>query len=343
MSLSTSVVVPAYNAVKVLPVCLAALEHQTHRPDEIIVVDDGSSDETEHVARRCGATVVKQSHQGPAAARNLGIQRARGDVILFTDADCEPLPDWVEKMIAPFSDPQVTGAKGAYRTRQQKLMARLVQMEYERRYERMRALPRIDFIDTYSAAYRRSVLIQYGGFDCAYPIPSAEDIDLSFRLAVANHLLVFVPEARVWHLHPTSLKTYLTRKGQYGLWRALAYLRHPEKTSGDAHTDPALKSQFVLVAAALAFFLAGVIWQPLFLVGLIPLALFEWSILPFVRWAWPRDRVVALVWSPISFARVTVQGMGLALGLIWHGLLARQNLRPAETVSLDGHQAHKDS
>jgi glycosyltransferase involved in cell wall biosynthesis len=71
-----SIIIPAYNAAQTLPACLAALQRQTQPPDEIIVVDDGSQDQTAQVARAYGAQLLEQPHQGPAAARNLGMHQA---------------------------------------------------------------------------------------------------------------------------------------------------------------------------------------------------------------------------------------------------------------------------
>jgi cellulose synthase/poly-beta-1,6-N-acetylglucosamine synthase-like glycosyltransferase len=235
-------------------------------------------------------------------------------------------------MTAPFKDPQVMGVKGAYRTRQRELIARLVQLEFEVRYQRMARLPQIDFVDGYAAAYRRALLVECGGFDVAYPIPSAEDVDLSFRLSRAGHRLVFVPEAWVWHRHPVSLRAYLVRKGQYGLWRALLYLRYPEKRGGDAHTDPALKKQFVLVALIGLFSVGGLVWWPLAVAGGGLLALFLATTLPFVRWAWSRDRGVALAWPFVALLRVAVQGVCLALGLLYHSLVTRRERPISESV-----------
>lgn len=325
---TVTVVVPAYQAAEVIGRCVEALNEQTVPRDryEVIVVDDGSTDGTGAVAEEAGADqVLAITHQGPSGARNAGLAAAKGDIVLFTDADCEPSPGWVEKMTAPFADPEVMGAKGVYRTRQRGLVARLVQLEFEYRYQRMAQLPRIDFIDGYSAAYRREVLVRYGGFDPAYPIPSAEDVDLSFRLAQAGCRLVFVPDAWVWHRHPASLRGYLRRKGLYGLWRALLYLRYPEKAAGDTHTDPALKAQFALVALAGLSGLGGVVWGPLAGVSAVALLAFLATTLPFVRWAWRGDRAVALVWPVVTFLRVVVQGIGLAAGLIYHGLIAREH------------------
>lgn len=335
-----SVVVPAYQAEDEITACVRALSEQTvgRNRYEIIVVDDGSTDETAARAREAGADqVLALPHQGPAGARNAGIDAAAGAVVLFTDADCEPAPTWIERMVAPFADPEVVGTKGTYRTRQRALMARLVQLEYEIRYERMAPLARIDFIDTYAAAYRRALLEQYEGFDTAYPIPSAEDVDFSFRVAEAGHRLVFVPEAWVWHQHPASLRAYLARKGRFGLWRALLYLRHTEKISGDAHTDPSLKRQFALMPLILLFGAIGVVWRPSLILAAGILLAFFGTTLPFVRWAWSRDRAVALAWPAVTLLRVLIQGAGLAAGLLYHGLLARHTseVREAPEAAID--------
>ena len=321
-----SVIIPAYQAEETVGACVRALNGQTVPRDryEIIVVDDGSTDRTAEVARQAGADrVLTIPHGGPSAARNAGVAAAQGEIVLFTDADCEPWPDWLDRMTAPFAAPEVMGTKGAYRTQQRALIARLVQLEYEFRYERMARLPSIDFIDTYAAAYRRELFLRYGGFPTDVPIPSVEDIDFSFRLARAGHRLVFVPDARVWHTHPSTLRAYLLRKARYGFWRGLLYLRHPEKRRGDTHTDPALKKQFVLIALAFLFLIAGLFGRPLLLGVAGALAAFLWTTLPFVRWAWARDRAVALAWPWVTFLRGLFQGAGLTMGLAYHHLRAK--------------------
>ena len=151
-----SVVVPAYQAAAVLPSCLGALQRQTidRAQLEIIVVDDGSTDSTAAAAEQAlrdfpASQVIRTKHGGPAKARNLGARIARGDVLLFTDADCEPVPDWLEHFARVFLEPSISGAAGAYATRQRSLVARFVQQEYEERYDHTRRQAAIDFIDTY--------------------------------------------------------------------------------------------------------------------------------------------------------------------------------------------------
>ncbi len=319
-----SIIVPAYNAEKTLAECLDALLAQSLPRDryEVIVVDDGSTDRTAEIATRYPVRVVRRARNaGPAAARNRGVREAHGEIVLFTDADCVPSTQWIARMVAPFAEPDVVGVKGTYRTTQRSLIARLVQLEFEIRYRRMSMFPQIDFIDTYSAAYRRSHLIDCGGFDATFSAPSVEDVDLSFRLAGMGCRLLFVPDAWVEHRHPVSLWAYLARKARYGYWRSVIYLRYPDKMGGDAHTDPWLKYQFALVALLLGVTLAAVWRRVLLGASLALLFCFAGTTFSFVRWAWQRDRAVALVWPVVTLLRVLVQGGGLAVGLVWHLLV----------------------
>ena len=88
-----SVIIPAYNHAEFLPESIESVLAQTHRHYEIIVVDDGSTDNTADVVRRyAGTRYVKQRNQGLAAARNRGIQESRGDCLVFLDADDHLLP-----------------------------------------------------------------------------------------------------------------------------------------------------------------------------------------------------------------------------------------------------------
>ncbi|MBK7202135.1 MAG: glycosyltransferase family 2 protein [Anaerolineae bacterium] len=105
----------------------------------MIVVDDGSQDGTAALARSLGALTIEQVNQGADAARNQGVAAAQGDIVLFTDSDCEPAPGWLAmRWPAAFADPEVIGAKGTYLT-PNRPGPRFVQIEYEDRYDRMRA------------------------------------------------------------------------------------------------------------------------------------------------------------------------------------------------------------
>jgi glycosyltransferase involved in cell wall biosynthesis len=316
MSDFISVVIPAYNAEATLGRCLDALSAQSRPPDEVIVVDDGSTDDTAELAQRYGARVVRQANAGAAAARNAGARAARGELLLFTDADCAPARDWVACMAAPFVDRAVAGAKGVYQTTQVEPVARFVQLEYEDRYDRMRGQERIDFVDTYSAAYRRDLFLRAGGFDTTFPGASVEDQELSFRLAQAGHRLVFVPDARVAHIHDRTLAEYARRKFWIGYWKAWVTRRYPSKLMRDSHTPQVLKLQLGLGGAGGALLALGAVLRRTRLArwGLNCWFAFGLSTLPFVRKAWPKERDVALIAPVLLFVRAWALGVGFVLG-----------------------------
>jgi glycosyltransferase involved in cell wall biosynthesis len=276
-----TVVIPAYNATATLPACLSALQRQSQPADEIIVVDDGSRDDTAGVVLRLDAVLARQAHQGPAAARNLGIQAARGEIVLFTDADCEPAPDWVEQMVKPLADSAVSGVKGVYRTRQRETVARLVQCEFSERYDLLDRSPSIDFVDTHAAAFRTSALRQVGGFDPG--LTGNEDVDLSYRLAQAGYLLVFNRQAVVYHLHPATWSRYLRLKVTRGYWRMMVYGLHPGKALRDSYTPQLLKVQVLLAFIGIAAAAGAPIWPALGWVAAGCLVSLLTSAIPFSR------------------------------------------------------------
>lgn len=245
-----SVIVPAYNGAAMVGDCLRALlDQQTQRSHEIILVDDGSTDDTAHKVATFAPRVrlIRQHHAGAAAARNRGVSAAQGDLLLFTDADCEPTPGWIETLARALDG--ADGAKGTYRTRQRSVVARWVQAEYESKYRRMAQRPTIDFIDTYSAAYRRGVFEAAGGFDESLEVD--EDQELSFRLAEAGARLVFAPEAIVYHRHVATPQAYMRRKFRIGYWKVLVAAMHPARIISDSHTPQSLKAQMALLGLVL--------------------------------------------------------------------------------------------
>jgi cellulose synthase/poly-beta-1,6-N-acetylglucosamine synthase-like glycosyltransferase len=306
-----SIVVPAYNASQTLPACLEALQKQTELPDEIIVVNDGSKDKTKQVALAYGVKVLEQSHQGPAVARNLGIDHACGEIVLFTDADCEPLSTWVAEMSTPFSDPKVAGVKGSYITHQRECIAKLVQYEFEDRYDHLERLSTIDFIDTYAAAFRTNVLRDMGGFDPAFPQAVSEDAELSYRLADAGYRLVFNRKATVYHRHPNTWSAYIRRKIKFAYWRMIAYRLHPGKAVRDSYTPQLLKWQIFLIYLIIILLTLGVIFPPIIWgVAAVFMCLCITAI-PFIRRVIYQDNTLGA--AALFF--IIVRALALAIGV----------------------------
>ena len=314
-----SVIVPAYNAQTTIGECIRALQKQTLASDqyEIIVADDGSVDSTTVIARALGVTVVANPHLGKSAARNAGAAAARGELLLFTDADCMPSPDWVAAMTAPFVASDVVGVKGAYRSKQRELVARFVQIESEDKYDRMLGESQIDFIDTYSAAYRRDVFLLNGGFDTR--LLGVEDQDLSFRLSHKGYRLLFAPSAIVFHRHKSTVYGYFRRKFDIGYWKALLTLWYPDKAIRDSHSPQSAKIQIGVVACMLICLPLSLLSANTWWFEALLLALFALSTLPFTGKALRKDWQVGVASPPLLFVCATALGLGLMAGYIHHG------------------------
>lgn len=232
-----SVVVAAYQAAATLPRLLAALAAQApQRPLEIVVVDDGSADDTAALAERAGARVLRQANAGPAAARNRGWRAARGNVVLFTDSDCVPRPDWTARLSAAV-DGGYEVAGGTYGIANPgHWLAETIQAEIAWRHARFGR--ELDFAGSYNFAATRRALEAVGGFDESYPAPSGEDNDLSYRLRDAGFRIRFARDAVVDHHHPVSLRRYLAEQARHGEWRVVLYRRHPRRLRGDGYAGP---------------------------------------------------------------------------------------------------------
>ena len=315
-----SIIIPAYNARATIKACLDAVVNQTVNRTcyEIIVVDDGSTDDTASIVESLpGIKLIRQKNQGPAVARNRGVAEANGEIVLFTDSDCAPTTNWIEEMTRPFKeDNDIVGVKGEYRTRQKEIIARFVQLEYEDKYDIIRGHKYIDFIDTYSAAFKKDVFLEAGGYDASFPVACAEDVELSYRLSQNGYKMVFNSEAIVYHIHPNTLISYLKKKYKFAYWRVLAIKKNPNKMLKDSYTPQFMKVQagmppVILVAfALLPFSKIG------FSILKVALLVYLLTMVPFVIKIIGKDISIGLLSPPILFLRSFAQSFGLIGGII---------------------------
>ena len=315
-----SVIISAYNAEKLLPACLGALLNQSINTSgyEIIVVDDGSSDNTGLVVKGFESVqLLRQKNQGPAAARNEGVKHAKGNIVLFTDSDCVPNRDWIEQMILPFKrDNDIAGVKGTYRTKQRALAARFVQIEYEDKYDMLRKSKYIDFIDTYSAAFKKDIFNEFNGYDTSFPLACAEDVELSFRMSSNGYKMVYNPKAIVFHTHPSSFKDYFRKKYKFAYWRMLAVKKNTGKLVKDSHTPQIMKLQVLFLPALTFSLLLPIFINKALWLSLVVIIAFSLSTIPFTLKAFKKDKGIGLLSSYILLGRSVVQFFGVFNGSI---------------------------
>jgi GT2 family glycosyltransferase len=313
-----SIIIPTFNGASRIGNCLEALvKHTAGYDPEILVVNDGSTDNTlSVVARYPHVRLISQANAGPAAARNRGANEANGSIILFTDDDCVVTPNWIEAMLAPFDDPEVVGVKGVYRTTQKSLAARFVQIEYEDRYRFMAHLASIDFIDTYSAAFRRDRFLQINGYDTSFPVACAEDIELSYRMSSLGWKMKFVPAAVVHHTHPDSIPRYLKKKYKFAYWRVLALRKNPRKALRDSHTPQLMKLQLLFAPAQLLAAALDLALRPALPLSILVVGAFLLSTVPFAARAMVEDPILGLLSPALLALRACAQLLGVAAGTV---------------------------
>ena len=191
-----SVIIPTYNEEKDIVACLESIEKQTYKKTEVIIVDDGSTDKTrETVKKYKRVRLLQQSHQGPGAARNLGVKNAKGEIVVLIDADMTLFPDYVEKLTKPISDNSALGSIESiqYNVQDTKMQecwgkeVRIVQTEGVNSAT-VRAIAKEDFI-------------QLGGFDKKYGYAD----DRTFFLKYGIRFLI-LKDVKCYHKTPPTAK-----------------------------------------------------------------------------------------------------------------------------------------
>jgi glycosyltransferase involved in cell wall biosynthesis len=189
MTLHTTVIVCAHNEARHLPACLHSLLAQTRRPDELLVINNASTDETAAVARQIpNVRVVDEPRKGLVVARETARREARGDLLVYVDADCRAPLTWLERVTHHFErDSALVALSGPYRYYDWDVWGRLLIRAYD-----FTLAPATLVLVKYvlrlgtifyggNFAVRRSALERIGGFDTSIEF-HGEDTNLGRRL-----------------------------------------------------------------------------------------------------------------------------------------------------------------
>jgi glycosyltransferase involved in cell wall biosynthesis len=213
-----SVIVPAFQRPDCLRICLSALLSQTGLSEspEIIVVDDGSQEPLGAPPR---VRLLRQNNQGPAGARNTGLEASTGDLILFTDDDCIPARDWVAQMVDWLdAHPAADGVSGKVLNRNpHNRYARVNQSIIDGLREAgERAGEAVPFATTNNIAYRAAVFSDGFRFDTGFLYPGGEERELHVRMAKQGYSLGHCEGAIVIHDHAPSIVGFVRQQMAYG-------------------------------------------------------------------------------------------------------------------------------
>jgi GT2 family glycosyltransferase len=239
-----AVVVPTYGRPAHLLNCLESLANQSFpEPWEAVIVDDGSPEPVgglvDAFAGRLSLRVIRQENAGPAAARNQGVQEARGEFIAFTDDDCLPEPAWLAELVRAARDrPGVLVGGTTINGLSGELFASTSQLIIDLVYEHFNRDPEdAYFLTSNNMLCSRERFLALGGFDAGFARAGGEDRDFCDRWRMAGWRIAWHPAARVEHRHSQTLRRFLELHYRYGrgAYRYQAVRR--ERGSGTMRED----------------------------------------------------------------------------------------------------------
>ncbi len=320
MEPTCSLIVPVCNNGATVEACLRSLRQQSYGSLEFLVVDDSSTDDT---LARARAAVEGDSRfiflqtdrrSGAATARNLAMEKAQGELLVFIDGDMEAPSNWVETLVKPILKGEADGAGGPDLVKARApLVSRCIGYSMDSwlltgglRHGTTRLVKYLP--GTGNLALKAEVVREVGYFCPAFH-DYGEDKEFLYRVRFAGYRFVYVPEALAWHHRPPDSwlhfrKQFISGQRRVDIWRTLP------GTFEWAHAAPAL---------LIGFYAALTYWPRLFLVGLLAalLALTLDAVVAVRRLGDPRALVVT-PWT--SLAIPLGYGLGIIVGLFkWLG------------------------
>lgn len=233
-SLSISILIPCYNQEKIIKQVVQAAINQTHKADEIIVVDDGSHDNSAKIVQKLPVKLICHAqNRGLSPTRNTALSAARGEIVLFIDGDARPESNLVEIIRNEYlreANPNLAGVGG-----------KGIEININNVYDRWRSIharqdfghstrDNVPYLFGLCMSFKREIILKIGGFDPFFVNNCAEDTDVGFRLRHQGYFLRYTPNAIVYHLHNDTRETLKRNQYNWYYWGYLAKKRtknHP--------------------------------------------------------------------------------------------------------------------
>ncbi len=273
-----SVIIPTRDRPRQLVACLEAVARQDYPRDgfEVIVVDDASrsplDDAVAPFCDRLELTLLRQPRSfGPGVGRNLGAKHAAGDFVAFTDDDCTPAPDWLQRLGVRFAATPdhliggrvINALTGNLYSSASHVILNVAYQYYDPEEGRAHFFPTSNF------ALSRAKFHEFKGFNEGWPLAAAEDREFCYRWLQRGFLMTHAPEANVYHHHRLTLASFCRMHFRYGRG-AFHYHLLRAGGSGQGGLEPAwafywrcIKYPFTHMAAPRAIAVAGLLllWQ----------------------------------------------------------------------------------
>ena len=327
-----SIIIPSYNRQDEIKELLDSLEHQdlSKNEFEIIIADDGSTDGTEQLVNdykqksSLCILLLKQDHQGPGAARNLGMENASGQIFIFVDSDCTAPANWLVKIKKTFEKDPTTEAFGGPDDAGKDFTPLLKAINYSMtsflstggiRGGKKRRLSKF-YPRSFNMGLRRELYNKIGGFGS---LRHGQDIEFSNRIIKSGARVVYIPDAVVYHKRRTSLRKFFRQVYNWGVARINLY-KIDAAMLEPVHALPAIALWSAFIVTLAAFFSTTVFhfWQVCAIIAV--LLLIGSGIAAAIQW---KNVKTGLMVPVVMVLQTTGYGLGFTFAFIWRVLCGR--------------------
>jgi GT2 family glycosyltransferase len=229
------VIVCTHNGARTLRRCLQGISELRYPRYEVIVVDDGSSDQSAAVASEFDVRLISIEQRGLSAARNVGLAAARGEIVAYLDDDAWPDADWLRFLVLAFRTSSHAAIGGPnLPPADDGPVAACVANSPGGPTHVLLSDSEAEHIPGCNMAYRREALARIGGFDPQF-VTAGDDVDVCWRLQDSGETLGFHAAAVVWHRRRASVRAYWRQQVGYGRAEALLERKWPERYNRRGH------------------------------------------------------------------------------------------------------------
>jgi O-antigen biosynthesis protein len=230
-----SVVVCTYNGSRTIRDCLEGLLRLEYPNFEVIVVNDGSTDETADIVEQYSFRLISTKNYGLSCARNTGLEAAAGEIVAYIDDDAYPDPHWLTYLAATFMRTTHAGVGGPnLPPAGDGPIAECIAHAPGGPVHVLLSDQEAEHIPGCNMAFRKAALKAIWGFDPQFRI-AGDDVDVCWRLQQQGWTLGFHPAAMVWHHRRNSVRAYWKQQRNYGKAEALLERKWPEKYNAAGH------------------------------------------------------------------------------------------------------------
>lgn len=225
-----SVVICAYNAERTMRRCLESLTRLAYPNYEVVIVDDGSSDQTAQIAKEFPQfRLIRQANKGLGVARNVGAHAARGEIIAYTDSDCVADPHWLTLMVRAMQEGGFDGCGGPnYAPHEDGRVEACVAASPGAPCHVLVGDNTAEHLAGCNMIFTRAALDRVGGFDPRFT-SAGDDVDVCWRMLDRGLRLGYSPAAFVWHFRRNTVSGYYGQQRGYGRAEAMLYQSYPER------------------------------------------------------------------------------------------------------------------